>query len=200
MTRQKEGPNGEDIQVVGKFTAATKDPSIVANSDVILLAVPAFAHGGYLEAIKPHVRKSGSKAPGGRVMLGALAGQSSFDVQVSYSLHSYGCSCSYNYRGRGSRSCSFCLCVPFQVHAIFGQELYDACTLFNVETLPWAARFREFGKSADILGTKESVDIAVTPHEAGPEVIAILRKMMAAELPKYSQVSGMLALTLSSQG
>ena len=82
VRRCREGPNGEDILVKGKPTKVTNDPSVVAEADLIVFVMPAFAHGGYLKAIKPYLRKTGSKAPGGRVILGAMPGESGFDAQA----------------------------------------------------------------------------------------------------------------------
>ncbi len=164
VTRCKEGPNGEDLLVKGKPNKITGDPSVVANSDVIVFVVPAFAHGGYLEAIKPYIKKSGSKAPGGRVLVGAMPGGSGFDIQAQ---------------------------------SVLGQEIFNNISLFALETLPWAVRLTEYGKSADILGTKLVVDMAVTPTNIGKEVTAAIQNLMGAELPKLNTIPSQLAITLS---
>jgi hypothetical protein len=107
VRRNKEGPNGTDIFVEGKPTRVkeyswseafflsskvipfslaqqiTNDPSVVATADVVVFVVPAFAHAGYLEAIKPHLRRGGANTPGGRVILGAFPAESGFDLQVN---------------------------------------------------------------------------------------------------------------------
>ncbi len=164
VTRCKDGPKGEDIHVNGKPTKITGDPSVVANSDVIVFVVPAFAHGGYLEAIKPFVRTSGSKAPGGRVLVGAMPGGSGFDIQAQ---------------------------------SILGGEIFNNISLFALETLPWAVRLTEYGKSADILGTKLTVDMAVTPTSMGKEVTAVVQHLMGQELPRLRTIPSQLAITLS---
>jgi hypothetical protein len=61
----------------------TNDPSVVASADVVIFGVPAFAHEGYLNAIKPHLGHKSSKTPDGRVILGAMPAESGFDLQVS---------------------------------------------------------------------------------------------------------------------
>ncbi len=86
VKRHKEGPNKEDIIIKGKPTKITNDASVVAEADVVAFVMPAFAHGGYLKAIQPYIRKLGSKAPGGRVILGAMPGQSGFDIQARHIL------------------------------------------------------------------------------------------------------------------
>ncbi len=163
IRRCKEGPDGEDVIVKGKPTGVTNDPSIATKADVIVFAVPAFAHGGYLKAIKPYIRKRGSKAPGGRVILGAMPGESGFDMQVQH---------------------------------ILGDEVFNSIALFALETLPWAARLTEYGKSADILGTKFDVDVAVTPRSMGPEVVKTVQKLMANQHPRLHFIPSMLVVTL----
>ena len=163
VRRCKEGPNGEDVMVKGRPTRVTNDPSIAAKADVIVFAVPAFAHGGYLKAIQPHIRKSGSKAPGGRVILGAMPGESGFDIQAQH---------------------------------ILGEDLFNSISLFALETLPWAARLSEYGKSVDILGTKFDVDVAVTPSSMGAEVVKVVQKLMANDLPRLHLIKSMLVVTL----
>ncbi len=86
VRKHKEGPNGEDVIVRGKPTKITNDPSIAAKADVIVFIMPAFAHGGYLKAIQPFIRKAGGKASGGRVILGAMPGQSGFEIQAQHIL------------------------------------------------------------------------------------------------------------------
>ncbi len=165
VTRTKEGPNGEDILVKGKPTKITDDPAVVAKADVIVFVVPAFAHKGYLEAIKPHIRKSGSKGPGGRVMLGAMPGEGGFDIQAQH---------------------------------ILGSDIYNNISIFALETLPWAVRISQYGRSVDILGTKYGVDIAVTPWNMGRDVTAVMQRLMANENPKLSLVPSLLTITLSN--
>ena len=87
-------------------------PDIVSNNtaeaavdaDVILLAVPSFAHEMYLKDIRSYIR------PG--TIIGALPGEGGFD-----------------------------LCVQ----DVLGRELSQQCTLFAMETLPWACRIKSYG-------------------------------------------------------
>lgn len=163
VKRCREGANKEDVVVKGKPTQITNDPSVVAKADVIVFVMPAFAHGSYLKAIQPYIRKSGSKAPGGRVILGAMPGQSGFDIQAQHHL---------------------------------GSDVFNSIALFALQTLPWAARLSEFGKSVDVLGTKLTVDTAVTPSSMGEEVVKIVQKTMGGPLPRLNLIPSMLAITL----
>ena len=125
--------------------------------------MPAFAHGSYLEAIKPHVRKAGSQAPGGRVVLGAMNGEGGFDIQAQ---------------------------------SILGEELFSNIALFALSTLPWAARLSEFGKSVDVLGTKLTLDAAVTPMHLAKDVVGTIQKLMAGQIPQLELIPSMLSITL----
>ncbi len=85
-----------------------------------------------------------------------------------------------------------------QAQSILGQDLFDSLAIFDLETLPWAARLTEYGKSADILGTKESVDLAVSPPRLGQQVASVLANLMGGPHPALNLVPSILALTLSS--
>ncbi len=165
VRRTKEGPDGQDVIVKGRPTQITDDPSVVAKADLVVFVVPAFAHKGYLEAIKPHIRTSGSKAPGGRVILGAMPGEGGFD---------------------------------FQAQNILGQDIFNNITIFATETLPWAVRLTEYGKSVDILGTKYAVDLAVTPWNVARKVSAVLQQLMAHKYPNLTLIPSLLTITLSN--
>jgi len=59
--------------VYGKPAMISSDPAaVVPGSDVVILALPSFTHGIYLEKLKPHLK------PG--VVIGAMPGQSGFDL------------------------------------------------------------------------------------------------------------------------
>ena len=155
---------GEERVVRGKPTRITNDPAaVIPNSDVIVFAVPAFAHGGYLKAMAPHIRTKSEHAPHGRVIIGAMPGDGGFDMQVL---------------------------------KIFGKEKFDSVSLFALETLPWAVRLTDYGKSVEILGTKKDVEIAVSPASEGETVMAIVQKLMGQELPKLELIPCLLAVTL----
>jgi len=44
-------------KIVSKPAKITNDPSVAAEADVIILAVPSFAHGEYFEKFAPHMKK-----------------------------------------------------------------------------------------------------------------------------------------------
>ncbi|XP_031552650.1 tauropine dehydrogenase-like [Actinia tenebrosa] len=58
--------------------------------------------------------------------------------------------------------------LEFQICGIVG-DMASKCTLMNVESLPWATRITEFGKSCDVLGTKESLLGAVRVGSVPPK-------------------------------
>merc|ERR1712050_372056 len=43
--------------IKSKMDDITNDPSLAAQADAIVLAVPSFAHGEYFEAFAPHMKK-----------------------------------------------------------------------------------------------------------------------------------------------
>merc|ERR1719158_2718339 len=43
-------------KLVSQPSGITNDPAISAQADVIILAVPSFAHGEYFEAFQPHIK------------------------------------------------------------------------------------------------------------------------------------------------
>jgi NAD/NADP octopine/nopaline dehydrogenase, alpha-helical domain len=71
----------------------------------------------------------------------------------------------------------FDLCVR---HA-FGKELADSCTLFTLDTLPWACRIETFGHVVHILGTKKDIDLSVRPGKHCWEVRDLLQKMIGPQ-------------------
>jgi hypothetical protein len=68
----------------------------------------------------------------------------------------------------------FDLCVRH----ILGKKLAQSCTLFTLETLPWACRIQTFGKVVHVLGTKKDIDICVFPGERCWEVRDLMQKMI----------------------
>merc|ERR1719498_894907 len=42
-------------KLVSRPTDITNDPKIVAKANLVVLAVPSFAHGQYFEAFAPHI-------------------------------------------------------------------------------------------------------------------------------------------------
>lgn len=69
----EHGSVKEEIKGLPKFV--TNDTALAAaDVDVIVITVPAFAHAGYLKALKPYMKSS--------MILAALPGQSGFEFEV----------------------------------------------------------------------------------------------------------------------
>lgn len=76
----------------------------------------------------------------------------------------------------------FDLCV----RNILGPELAEKCTLFSLETLPWACRIQTFGKVVEILGTKKDIDLCVYP---GIHLLKV-QKLLQAMIGRLPVVQG----------
>lgn len=72
-----------------------------------------------------------------------------------------------------------------------------ATNIVGLQTLPWACRTREFGKSVEVLGTKKSVQSASIPNEISDVYIKQLEELLDIEL---IMVKNMVTLTLSNVG
>jgi hypothetical protein len=70
-------------------------------------------------------------------------------------------------------------------------------TVFGLQTLPWACRVREYGRVVDVLGVKQSIDIASRPAAHVGLIAPVLEHML--RMPVGS-VGSMLALTLANTG
>merc|ERR1719217_1292199 len=115
----------------GSFpTDVTNDPSVGAKADVIILAVPSFAHEEYFTKLGPHMK------PG--TVVAAMPARSGGDILFSKCL--------------GPKAAEM--------------------TFVGFETLPWACRFTEWGQSATILGTKQSILAAVARALRAPQLRA----------------------------
>jgi hypothetical protein len=70
-------------------------------------------------------------------------------------------------------------------------------TIFGLQTLPWACRIREYGRVVDVLGVKQSIDVASRPVAHVGLIAPLLEQMLG--LP-VGRASSMLALTLANTG
>lgn len=61
----------------------------------------------------------------------------------------------------------------FEVRAILKEKI-KLCTIGSFESLPWVCRVKEFGKSVDILGLKETMHGALQVGESPPKVDPLL--------------------------
>jgi hypothetical protein len=80
---------------------------------------------------------------------------------------------------------------------ILGDDFVSASTLFALETLPWACRIIEYGKSVEVLGTKKEIDVVITPKQGGSiePVLQLLQKLVG-RLPIMAPACNFLAVTL----
>lgn len=87
----------------------------------------------------------------------------------------------------------FDLCI----RNILGPALTQKCTLFSLETLPWACRYEDFGKVVRVLGTKKDIDLCVYPPDQCTKVRELLQSMIGP-LPvvQVRPSSNFLGLTL----
>ncbi len=65
--------------VVGAADLITTDPREAAQADLVLLVLPAFAHGPTLESLAPHLAEE--------VVVGAIPARSGFELQAEHYLH-----------------------------------------------------------------------------------------------------------------
>jgi hypothetical protein len=135
----------------------TNDPTVAAKADVIILAVPSFAHEEYFRAMGPHMK------PG--TVVAAMPARSGGDILIA--------------------SC-------------LGDKAKDI-TFVGFETLPWACRFTEWGQSATILGTKQSILAAVTPASKASSAIGVLQGLFGV-FPQITRSPNNLGISLRNPG
>lgn len=80
---------------------------------------------------------------------------------------------------------------------VLGDEFVDASNVFALETLPWACRILEYGKSVEVLGTKKEIDVVITPKkgESIDSVLALLQKLVG-KAPLMEPACNFLGVTL----
>eukprot|EP00581_Thalassiosira_minuscula_P008322 CAMPEP_0183703908 /NCGR_PEP_ID=MMETSP0737-20130205/1452_1 /TAXON_ID=385413 /ORGANISM="Thalassiosira miniscula, Strain CCMP1093" /LENGTH=427 /DNA_ID=CAMNT_0025930711 /DNA_START=154 /DNA_END=1437 /DNA_ORIENTATION=- len=78
-----------------------------------------------------------------------------------------------------------------------GSEFVKNSNLFALETLPWACRIVEYGKSVEVLGTKKQVDIVVSPKQGTTHasVTEVLHSLIG-RLPAFDPADNFLSVTL----
>ena len=81
--------------------------------------------------------------------------------------------------------------------AVLGDEFVNASSLFALETLPWACRIVEYGKSVEVLGTKKEIDVVITPPLGTPidQTLNTLQTIVGSA-PKLVPACNFLAVTL----
>ncbi|KAL7569817.1 hypothetical protein ACA910_008830 [Epithemia clementina (nom. ined.)] len=93
----------------------------------------------------------------------------------------------------------FDLCARF----VLGDDFCNQSHLFALETLPWACRIVEYGKTVEVLGTKKEIDVVIssspekenTSSDDAVVVLALLQQLVGP-LPKLMPASNFLAVTL----
>ncbi len=84
----------------------------------------------------------------------------------------------------------------FAIHGIWGTVALQ-CSILSFESLPWACRIVEFGKTVEVLGTKDTLLGAVTIGSTVPsmEPTAMLQATLGP-LPKLTTTGHILGITL----
>lgn len=78
-----------------------------------------------------------------------------------------------------------------------GSEFVRDSNLFCLETLPWACRIMEYGKSVEVLGTKKEVEVIVSPKSgATKESVEKILHDLIGRLPAFDPADNFLAVTL----
>ncbi|MGK3734020.1 MAG: hypothetical protein ACI8RD_006179 [Bacillariaceae sp.] len=146
---------GDDVHGKSVFVTASVE-SIDPDIDIVILALPSFAHEEYLKALKDRMK------PG--VLIGAMPGEGGYDLTVRH---------------------------------VLGDDFVTASSVFALETLPWACRIVEYGKSVEVLGTKKEIDVVVAPKQ-GETVNQVLEKLqrLVGRLPVMKPACNFLAVTL----
>jgi hypothetical protein len=84
----------------------------------------------------------------------------------------------------------------WSVFANLGPD-HEAITVFGLQTLPWACRIEEFGRSVRVLGVKDRVELAAQPAEMAGQVAALLEDLLGLAI---EPVECFLCLTLANTG
>jgi NAD/NADP octopine/nopaline dehydrogenase, alpha-helical domain len=141
---------------LGRPHAVSCDPSqVLPGSQLVLLALPAFAHQSVLQQIAPHLD--------GGARLGAIPARGAFDL------------CAWDALG----------------------EKCFSLTLFGLQSLPWACRIVEYGRSVKILGTKARLDLAAWP---APRAALLAQQLGALFGIPLDPAATFLSLTLAGTG
>uniref|UniRef100_A0A7S0ASB5 Opine dehydrogenase domain-containing protein n=1 Tax=Minutocellus polymorphus TaxID=265543 RepID=A0A7S0ASB5_9STRA len=78
-----------------------------------------------------------------------------------------------------------------------GSNFVRHSNLFALETLPWACRIIEYGKSVEVLGTKKEVEVIVSPkHGTSKESVTDILHRLVGKLPVFDPASNFLGVTL----
>lgn len=86
---------------------------------------------------------------------------------------------------------------------VLGDELVTQINIYALETLPWACRIVEYGRTVEVLGTKQEIDIVIRPafdkgasSSTSKEQVLELFQNLIGRLPKLVPACNFLAVTL----
>jgi len=79
-----------------------------------------------------------------------------------------------------------------------GDGILEHVTFYGVQTLPWAARIKEYGKSVEILGTKTGVAVATSPIDQCGDVCDKLQRIVGTGFPPFANLVSLFALDASA--
>jgi hypothetical protein len=147
---------GQDSAHLGRPQLVSCDPAqVLPGSQLVLLALPAFAHQAVLEQIAPYLDDG--------AWLGAIPARGAFDLCARDAL---------------------------------GEKCFSL-TLFGLQSLPWACRITQYGRSVKILGTKARLDLAAWPTPRAAALAGQLGQLLGIRL---DPAAGFLSLTLAGTG
>jgi hypothetical protein len=69
--------------------------------------------------------------------------------------------------------------------------------ILGLQTLPWACRIQEYGRSVHVLGTKDAVDVATRPRSRAGEMASLLARVLGLRI---DPAASLMALTLANTG
>lgn len=147
-----------ETQTVGKVDRVSTDPAeVMPGADLLLIAVPAFAHEVYLKGAVPYASSE--------LAVGCMVAEGGFDWQLRDTF----------------------------------KDLFPNMVTFAGETLPWACRLKEYGASATIQGTKQTLSVAITPASATEGVLRFLNTAISiGNRPQFTSSGNYLAPTLTN--
>lgn len=83
------------------------------------------------------------------------------------------------------------------VRHVLGGDFVNASNVFALETLPWACRIVEYGRSVEVLGTKKEVDVVFSSKEGGSTDMPLkVLQGLVGRLPVMNAACNFLAVTL----
>jgi len=149
------------------------DAKVLADSDIVIISLPAFAHNQYLNAIKDNIKARPNK----KTLVAVFPGASGLECEWQ---------------------------------SMFGRD--PNFVVLSCITLPWACRILQFGQKAEILGTKNQIEVSLKQSVAAaqgkddekqqqqPDNSEYIKKVsdIIGELPKIVDFGHILNMSLSA--